>query len=433
VQAPLGAVALAGGGQSRLSPKASRLLGIFSVTFAVGLALGLAIHGNQVDIDVYLMGGAHVLSPNLYSLTSDHLYFTYPPFAALVFAPLALLTRTPAQVIWGLASVVVLLWLLYVSLRTVSPAASTAVARRRAVLLLAPAMVLDPVLVTAYLGQVNILVVALVMTDLGVGWDRIPKGVLTGIAAAIKLTPLIFVPYLFLTRQYRAGCVALGSFLACSAVGGVVSPHASWVFWTQDVFNSSRAGALLSISNQNLKSAAMRIAHGNVPLSILLPLSIAIAVLGLVLAAWAYRTSSPMLGAVVCATTGLVISPITWSHHLVWSVPAILWLALAPDRPVHGRRWAIGAALFFWAGPIWWVPSEDWGLHEKVWELVVGDSYLWAMLVFIIGVTVLLGRRRSWGAPPEAPEVPEQVLLRRARRRTAPDPRVRRGRVSTSP
>ncbi|HXY44125.1 MAG TPA: glycosyltransferase 87 family protein, partial [Acidimicrobiales bacterium] len=432
VQAPSGAVSPTVGSPHRLDPRASRLLGIASVTFAVGLALGLALHGNQVDIDVYLMGGAHFLSPNLYSLTSDHLYFTYPPFAALIFAPLAQLSRTSAQVVWGLASVGALGWLLYVSLRSVCPTAPTAEARRRAILLLAPAMVLDPVLVTAYLGQVNILIAALVVADLGSRSDRLPRGVLTGIAGAIKLTPLIFVPYLFLTRQYRAGCVAIGSFLACSAVGAVVSPRASWLFWTRDMFDSARAGFLLSISDQNLRSAAMRIAHGPVPTSVLVPLSIAIALMGLVIAAWAYRTSSPMLGVLVCATTGLVVSPITWSHHLVWAVPAILWLALAPDRPVNGKGWAIGVALFFWAGPIWWVPSSDWGLHEKVWELVVGDSYLWVMLAFIIGVPVLLGRRRAWSSPAEAPAEAEAVPARRARRQVVPEVRLRRGRVGVS-
>ncbi|HXY46090.1 MAG TPA: glycosyltransferase 87 family protein, partial [Acidimicrobiales bacterium] len=111
MQAPSGAVSPAPGGSHRLDARASRLLGIASVIFAVGLAIGLALHGNQVDIDVYLMGGAHFLSPNLYSFTSDRLYFTYPPFAALIFAPLGQLRRTPAQAIWGLAGVGALGWL----------------------------------------------------------------------------------------------------------------------------------------------------------------------------------------------------------------------------------------------------------------------------------------------------------------------------------
>jgi alpha-1,2-mannosyltransferase len=381
-----------------LSPKAARIFSICSVTFAVGLALGLALHGRQVDIDVYLMGGAHATSPKLYSLQFDHLYFTYPPFAAIVFAPLAQLSRTAAQVVWGLTNVLGLFWLIYASLRIVRPEVPNDTIRRWACILLAPAMLLDPVLVTSYLGQVNIFLAAFVMADLGSESRTLPRGVLTGVAAAIKLTPLIFVPYLVLTRQYRAACWALGTFGALTGLSCVVAPHSSWLFWTRDVLTPSRAGGLLAISNQNLSSAAMRIAHGTVPASILLPLAIAVAVLGLALATWAYRTSSSMLGLLVCATTGLVVSPITWSHHLVWIVPAILWLAVASDRPVHGRQWAIGVAVFFWAGPIWWVPKADRGLHEKVWELLVGDSFLWAMLLFLVGVTMLLEHRRRTAA-----------------------------------
>jgi alpha-1,2-mannosyltransferase len=180
----------------------------------------------------------------------------------------------------------------------------------------------------------------------------------------------------------------------CGGIGYVVSPESSRTFWTKDIFNSSRAGGLLSISNQNLKSALMRIAHGPVPLKILLPVTVAVGALGLALAVWAYRASSPLLGLIVCATTGLVVSPITWSHHLVWVVPAILWVALARDRPAHGRKLAAVMAVFFWAGPIWWVPKSDRGLHEKVWELVVGDSFLWVMLAFLVAVAVLLLQRR---------------------------------------
>lgn len=383
------------GAPRRLSPRASRALGVASVTFAVGLALGLALHGRQVDIDVYLLGGAHASSPRLYSFTFDRLLFTYPPFAATVFAPLAQLSRTPAQVVWGLANVVALLWLLHVSLRAVCPQAPPETIRRWARLLLAPAMLLDPVLLTSYLGQVNTVIVALVITDLAGSRTRLPKGLLSGIAAAIKLTPLIFLPFLFLTRQYRAGGVMLGTFTVCGGIGYIVSPSSSRLFWTKDVFETSRAGGLLSISDQNLASALMRIAHGPVPFAVLAPLSLGIALLGLGLAVWAARASSPFLGLLVCATTGLVVSPITWAHHLVWAVPAIAWLALAPDRPAHGRRWAVGLAVFFWAGPIWWVPRADRGLHEKLWALFVGDSFLWVMLACLLAVAGLLAHRRS--------------------------------------
>ncbi len=285
-------------------------------------------------------------------------------------------------------------WLLYASIRATRPDLPKSRCRFWAAALVAPAILLDPALVNIYLGQLNVFVVALVVTDLGLTSRRLPRGVLTGIAAAIKLTPLIFVPYLLVTRQARAACWAVATFVSCGAVGFAVAPRASWLFWTRDAFIASRAGGLLSISDQNLKSAAMRIAHGPVAPGVLWSVTIVVGLGGLGLAAWANHASSPMLGILVCAVTGLIVSPITWSHHLVWAVPAIGWFALGTDAPARGRRWAVAIALFFWARPIWWVPRHDRGLHEKPWELIVGDSYLWAMLAFLLGVAVLLARRR---------------------------------------
>ena len=48
----------------------------------------------------------------------------------------------------------------------------------------------------------------------------LPRGILVGLAAAIKVTPIILIPYLFLTRQGRAGVRAIATFCAAAAAGG---------------------------------------------------------------------------------------------------------------------------------------------------------------------------------------------------------------------
>jgi alpha-1,2-mannosyltransferase len=101
-----------------------------------------------------------------------------------------------------------------------------------------------------------------------------------------------------------------------------------------------------------------------------------------------------MLGLLVCATTGLVISPVTWTHHLVWVVPAIIWMATGADLPRHGRRIAVAAVLLFLASPIWWVPNNHHReLHENAWQLVAGNSFFLAMCGFLIGVALMLALR----------------------------------------
>ena len=123
-----------------------------------------------------------------------------------------------------------------------------------------------------------------------------------------------------------------------------------------------------------------------------------------------------MLGLLVCATTGLIISPITWVHHMVWVVPVIVWLAVGVDRPRQGPLLAGATAVLFIAAPIWWVPTS-WKvtnnppeLHQNSWQLLLGNSFLLAMLAFLAGVAVMLVRRSGnshRGLSPPAVLAPE--------------------------
>ena len=189
-----------------------------------------------------------------------------------------------------------------------------------------------------------------------IGSKTIPYGILTGLTAAVKLIPLIFVPYLFLIRQFRAMWVTLATFVACGLGLAILAPHTSWLFWTKYVSDANRVGGTAFISNQSLRAVIIRFHHASVPNSVVYVAAIGFGLAGLGLAWWAHRSSSPLLGILVCATTGMVVSPITWAHHMVWVVPILLWLVLGDDRPVGGWIWAVAAALVFWKAPIWLVP-----------------------------------------------------------------------------
>ncbi len=168
----------------------------FSVTGALGLALYLACRGYQVDIDVYRMGGQHVLLSDLYSVrfANTGLLFTYPPFAALVFAVLGLnLGIWSLQCVWAVTNIVVLAALLYLSIRIVVPRLGRKVAVRWALLLLLPALALNPVFNTVGLGQINLVLCLLITWDLAtdrrIGSRRVPLGIATGVAAGHKAHP----------------------------------------------------------------------------------------------------------------------------------------------------------------------------------------------------------------------------------------------------
>ena len=375
------------------------------VSFAAALAYGLyiALRTYEVDLGVYLrLGGRYVFTSHLYSfgLPNTSLLFTYPPFAALLFAPWQRMFSTvdSVQTVWTLCNLAALVGLLVLSLRVVKPDLNRASAVRLALVLSLPALLLNPVLVTVGFGQVNLVVTLLVMWDLlssrRIGKWQAPLGVATGLAAAVKLTPLLFVPYLLLTRRVRGALNCTLTFVACELVTFVVSPTSSKAYWTKALFKPGRAGELSFVGNQNLWAALERLNHEFVDSTVMMPILLVAGAGGLWLASVAHRRSSPMLGVLVCAGTCLLVSPISWAHHMVWVVPAILWLALADDRPRLGPALAAGSAVLFWSAPIWWVPYKDTSdLHLNAVQLLAGNSFFFATVVFLCGAAVLLKRR----------------------------------------
>ena len=379
-------------------------VGYLSVAVVLGRAVHTAVTVHQLDLDVYLMGASHLFGGHLYTvqLPGSGLPFTYPPVAALAFVPLTVLGRTSAQVVWAVVSVAALMGFIAVSLRAVRPGWPGSDVARWSLVLSYPAMALDPVGLTFSFGQVNLVLALLVLADLTGTWSiagrTLPRGVLTGLAAAVKLTPAIFVPYLFLTRQVRAGVATLVTLVVAGLAMVVVVPSESWSFWTRYLFDAHRVGGVVFVSNQSLRSTLVRFTRDHASEHLVVAVVAAVAVAGLAVATWAARSSSPLLGVLVCAVTGLLVSPITWAHHLVWAVPVLLWLALAEDRPAGGRVWAAAGAAWLWWGAIWRVPhGSGRELHDSAAQLLLADSYTLAMLLFVGGVALMLALRRRAG------------------------------------
>jgi alpha-1,2-mannosyltransferase len=374
-----------------------------SIALAVAYGLYIALRTYEVDLGVYLrLGGKYVFTSHLYSfvLPNTRLPFTYPPFAALLFAPWqrAFVSVGLVQAVWTMGNLAALIGVLVLSVRLVKPSLDRVATWRLALALSLPAVLLNPVLITIGFGQVNLFVTFLVMWDLlsdrRIGKRQMPLGVATGLAAAVKLTPLLFVPYLVMTRRWRGAVTSVATFAACELVSFAVSPASSKAYWTKAIFQPGRAGDLTIVDNQNLWGVLDRFTHGLLPDAVMLPLLLLTAAGGLWLAAQAHRRSSPLLGVLICAVTCLIVSPISWVHHMVWVVPAILWLALAPDRPRWGRPLAAATAVLFWSAPVWWVPYKNTSdLHLDPLQLVAGNSFFFAMLLFLAGATVLVVRR----------------------------------------
>ena len=162
-------------------------------------------------------------------------------------------------------------------------------------------------------------------------------GVGVGIAAAIKLTPGIFILLFLLTRRTKAAVTAAVTFGVCGLIGYLVAPGASRLYWTRYFYDTKRVDAPY-IGNQSIYGAALRIFHGPAHVGDwYLPLTVLVAVVGLATATVFARRGDWLRAVAVTGVTGLLISPVSWTHHWVYVVPALI--ALARD----GKRGRIAA------------------------------------------------------------------------------------------
>jgi alpha-1,2-mannosyltransferase len=380
-----------------LVPPMLWIIAIPSAALLAIYSLWYSANEPEMDFQVYRMGGRHILGQGLYSsqieVLGRHLSFTYPPLAGLLFWPISHLSVFGGQVLWDAINLAALIALIAVSIAAARSRRLASSDWRTALTLLLPvALLLYPVRSDLALGQINIVLILMIVvdltTELSCRGHSFPHGVLVGLAAAIKLTPLVFIPYLVVSRQWRTASNATLSFILVTGALFAISPHASWMYYTKDAFDVKRVGDSLTVGNQVLHAAIIR-AHLS-PSSVLFDLIEAVVLCGgVAIAAVAYRHSSRLLAALVCAATGLLLSPLSWLHHYVWIVPALIWLAVGTDRPARGAWWALVAAVTFVV-----VPPTSAGGSGPLW-FVRDDAYVVATLVFIGLVGVMLWFRRD--------------------------------------
>ncbi len=339
--------------------------------------IGFAVSYNALDFRIYMWGGHAVLhDTRLYlDLAYGH-WFTYSPFAAVVFVPIAALPLTVARAGWDLASVAALAYSLVLMLRLAGYRPS----RLAIAGVTAAAMTLDPVYQTLFLGQINLILLALILTDVWRVSRGQDAGLGVGVAAAVKLTPAIFIVFFLLAGRTKAALVGAATFLGCGLIGLAIAPGASKEYWEHLFYDTKRVGAPY-ISNQSPYAAAIRIAGGAAHIGawyVVIPL--ALAAVGLA-AATVLARHGDWLGAVaVTGSTGLLVSPISWAHHWVWILPALVVLVRSGYRVAAGLGYLLFAVAPFWYTPHSGGPSE-YGFH---WLLtLVANCYLIAGLAFL--------------------------------------------------
>lgn len=333
--------------------------------------------GIWVDLDVYVQGAKAILQDRLlYSVRVDGLPFTYPPFAAVLFVPLELMGEQGAR------------WLLTaVSLVCYSIVVLVCARRLRMNLVAAGAiglvgLTLEPFLRTILLGQINLVLLALIVLDVLVVPAKY-RGILIGIATGIKILPGAFIFLLILRREWGALARTAAAFAATVAVGAAFAPRDTWQFWSGGFINLSRFGdqAIIGGDNQSLSAALMRLTSDLTPPTALLLLMSAGVLTLSVFAAKRQVDSGNDVNALVCIGFGsLLASPVSWTHHWIWVVVALLVLAAA-RRP----GWAAALGTLFVIAPMWLAPRGGLvELSQSWWQAAACVSYVVAGLSYLI-------------------------------------------------
>jgi len=358
----------------------------------------------RLDIAIYRVGGqAWLTGADLYGhlpAETDGMSFpfTYPPIAAILFSPLALIPLPVATIANNLISLALLFLIFWWLMMNLGHAG-----RRQAIwwaaLLTGLSVFFGPIASAFGYGQINILLMFAVLLDAFVVPPRF-RGWLTGAAVAVKLTPGVFVVYYLVKREWRAAVTAMVSTVVFTGIGFAAAWSDSREYWTSVLWNTGRIGNTSFVSNQSITGELARLgATGHTGTAIWLSLVLCLLAYAALLARRLISRGYPQLAVGVIALFGLLASPVSWDHHWVWVGPLLILLALlAPGQAAHVRRVLIwltaGGVVCFVLRPIWLVTSTDnpgdtpWTWHDHI----TGSLYLIWAIAYLVAAWWLASR-----------------------------------------
>lgn len=390
------------------------LIAILAVAEVIAVIVVSTINQHDhIDGEVYQLGArAWLTGHDLYgdlgpTRSGQRLPFLYPPFAAVVFSPLALASKTTGIVVISVLSHLALLATLYAVLNS-----CTFLAGRRNAVLLATAAALplatiaEPVQETFDYTQINLVLMALVAIDClwrtGPGRRTpYPRGLLVGLAAGLKLTPAVFLLFFLLRKDYRAVATAVGAFAGTVLVGALLSFEDSRRFWLSEMLASSTVqfgpkytgDASTYAGNQSLRSLLAKFDLPGLWLTVVFVLVVLLVATAAVLGMrHALRRRDLPLAVVINGVLGLLVSPISWSHHWVWAVPALVLLLGAAFAQRNGPLLAASSLVagFFLMAPHWKMPQgRGKELRWDVFQQLLGNAYVYCGLAFVLYAAAL--------------------------------------------
>ena len=329
----------------------------------------------HLDLNVYRSAASSFVSgEGLYThdyVVGPHdasLPFTYPPVAALFFIPLTWASYTTWSVIWTLGSYVAVCAVMLLVFRAQGLAPRHALVG--AVVAGAVLVWLGPVRAHLSLGQVDLFLVVLVLADALLPRTPWPRGFLTGLSAAVKLTPLVFVLYFLVVRQRRAAVTTVVSACLFTALGVLVAPGPSLTYWSTLLHRSSDVRALSLVANWSVHGILEKVLDP--PWLAVVWLVGSIVVVGIAFAGMVghARRGQRLVTLAITALAMLLVAPVTWDHHYVWAVPMLAAFAMAAVRGSMVMGWylALSLCLFMLSNATSELFQEYWAVYV-VWAL----------------------------------------------------------------
>lgn len=344
----------------------------------------------MIDLDVYRVGVQALLSGrDIYEAKSPgwNLYYIYPPFAALLMTPTAFGPMVVVRLVW----VALTVWAQQSVLRRCG-------VRRGWVLGLVGAgalVAIEPLRTTLGYGQVNTLLMALVVFDLLPDRTRRwPRGVAIGVAAAIKLTPALFGVFALFARRARMAWTSAGAFAIATLVGFLVLPHESLRFWTGDI--PADTSGPQYVGNQSLTGLTTRFFGLNTPARVAGgALGALVCVLAILVARYWWLTGHRVFALALVGLATNLASPLAWTHHFVWVLPFLVAIITDDGLPTWARR--LGMAWAVWISiqlPLTVLPYVfDAASRYTWWQDLVANVTPLVGLVLYVGLFLQVLRR----------------------------------------
>ena len=304
------------------------------------------LHSRYVD--------AHLIwthSKSLYIFRRGAL--TYPPLAAYLFLPFHAIGFRATQTVWTLMTMAALAGVLAIAMRRwLAVPGPDAWLGAAAGLAPASVFVLFPLRSLLVWGQMAVLLLAVVFVDLFVVPRRY-RGVLIGLAAAVKLLPALFIIWLLAKRDFASSLRVVVAFILFTLCAAALWPHASIQYWFH-VLPSGRdvqmaanpTGVFVSVKDWifgigKLPNQSLRGMLGRPPFLWLgtlpwLPLAVAVLAGGIAIAVRLLRQERELAAFLALSVTTVLVSPVSWLHY--WSFvalcPILAVVEWRRDRPL---------------------------------------------------------------------------------------------------